>query len=70
MSLERIFPAHIQSIIFISIIGLLVDVYSAPTADFMANYVSQVELTKICTEFLGYVGIAIGKDWDAFKKIG
>ena len=47
MSLERIFPAHIQSIIFISIIGLLVDVYSAPTADFMAHYVSQVELTNL-----------------------
>ena len=70
MSLERIFPVHIPSIIFISIIGLLVAIPGSPTADFVAHYVSQVELTTICTAFLGYVGIAIGKNWDEFKRIG
>ena len=70
MSLERICPVHIQSIIFISIIGLIVAIPGVPTADFVARYVSQVELTTICTAFLGYVGIAIGKDWDEFKRIG
>lgn len=70
MSLERIFPVHIPSIIFISIIGLIVAIPGSPTADFVAHYVSQVELTTICTAFLGYVGIAIGKDWEEFKRIG
>ncbi|WP_405275627.1 DUF3100 domain-containing protein [Methanobrevibacter sp.] len=70
MALERVCPGHIQSIIFISIIGLLVSIPGAPTANFVAHYVSQVELTTICTAFLGYVGIAIGKDWDEFKRIG
>ena len=60
----------IQSIIFISIIGLILAIPGVPTADFIARYVSQVELTTICTAFLGYVGIAIGKDWDEFKRIG
>jgi hypothetical protein len=41
-----------------------------PTSDFLAHYISQVELTTICTAFLAYVGISIGKDWDSFKKIG
>ena len=70
MALERVCPVHIQSIIFISIIGLIVAIPGVPTADFVAHYVSQVELTTICTAFLGYVGIAIGKDWDEFKRIG
>ena len=70
MALERVCPVHIQSIIFISIIGLIVAIPGVPTADFVARYVSQVELTTICTAFLGYVGIAIGKDWDEFKRIG
>ena len=70
MCLERICPGHIQSIIYISIIGLLIAMPGVPTADFVTHYVSQVELTTISTAFLGYVGISIGKDWDAFKKIG
>ena len=70
MSLERIIPVHIPSIIFISLIGLFVAIPGVPTADFVAQYVSQVELTTICTAFLGYVGIAIGKDWEEFKRIG
>ena len=70
MALERVCPVHIQSIIFISIIGLLIAIPGMPTADFVAHYVSNVELTTICTAFLGYVGVSIGKDWDEFKKIG
>ncbi len=70
MSLERVFPVHIPSIIFISLIGLLVAIPGTPTSEFVSQYVSQVELTTICTAFLGYVGIAIGKDWDEFKRIG
>ena len=70
MSLERISPFHIPSIIFISVIGLIVAIPGVPTAEFVGHYASQIELTTICTAFLGYVGIAIGKDWDAFKKIG
>ena len=70
MTLERVSPIHIPSIVFISIIGLLIAIPGMPTADLVAHYVSNVELTTICTAFLGYVGISIGKDWEEFKKIG
>ena len=70
MALERVFPVHIPSIVFISLIGLLVSIPGAPTAEFVTHYVSQVELTTICTAFLAYVGISIGKDWEEFKRIG
>ena len=70
MSLERVFPVHIPSIVFISLIGLLISIPGVPTADFVTHYVSQVELTTICTAFLAYVGVSIGKDWEAFKRIG
>ena len=70
MSLERIIPWNIQSIIYISLIGIFVAIPGVPTADFIVHYVSQIDLTTICTAFLGYVGIAIGNDWEEFKKIG
>ena len=70
MSLERLIPWNIQAIIYISLIGIFVAIPGVPTADFIVHYVSQIELTTICTAFLAYVGIAIGNDWEEFKKIG
>ena len=70
MSLERIVPGNIQSLIFISLIGIILAVPGVPTADFIVHYVSQIELISIVTAFLGYVGIAIGNDWEEFMKIG
>lgn len=70
MSLERIIPKNIQSIIYISLIGIIVAIPGMPTANFVIHYVSQIDLSTICTAFLAYVGIAIGNDWEEFKKIG
>ena len=70
MSLERIVPGNIQSLVFISLIGILVAIPGVPTSDFMIHYVSNIELISIVTAFLGYVGIAIGNDWEEFMKIG
>ncbi len=70
MSLERIIPLNIQSIIYISLIGIIIAIPGVPTSNFIIHYVSQVNLATICTAFLAYVGIAIGNDWGEFKKIG
>ncbi len=70
MSLERAIPWNIQSIIYISLIGILVAIPGVPTSGFVLHYVSQINLATICTAFLAYVGIAIGNDWGEFKKIG
>ena len=70
MSLERIVPYNIQSIIYISLIGIIIAIPGVPTSNFVIHYVSQINLATICTAFLAYVGIAIGNDWGEFKKIG
>lgn len=68
--LERYIPYNISSIVYISLIGLILSVPGSPSSEFIIHYVSKIELVSICTVFLGYVGIAIGKDWNKFKKIG
>ena len=70
MSLERLIPYDIQSIIYISLIGIIIAIPGVPTSSFVMHYVSQINLATICTAFLAYVGIAIGNDWGEFKKIG
>ncbi len=70
MVLERELPFNVSSIIYISLIGLILSLPFMPTSEIIVYYVSQIDLTVICTVFLAYVGIAVGKDWDKFKKIG
>lgn len=68
--MERELPFNISSILYISIIGIIIAFPGMPTSKFVLHYVSQVELLSIVTVFLAYVGIGMGKSWDEFKALG
>ena len=68
--MERKLPFNISSILYISVIGILVAFPGMPTSDFVLYHVSHVELLAIVTVFLAYVGIGMGKSWDEFKALG
>ena len=68
--MERELPLNISSIIYISVIGIILAFPSMPTSDAIIYYVSQVELLSIVTVFLAYVGIGMGKSWGEFKAMG
>ena len=68
--MERNLPWDISSILYISIIGIVLAFPGMPTSEFVLHYVSQVELLSIVTVFLAYVGIGMGKSWDEFKALG
>lgn len=68
--LERELPFNISSIIYISVIGIVLAFPAMPTSDMLLYYVSKVELLSIVTVFLAYVGIGMGKSWSEFKALG
>ena len=68
--MERELPFNISSILYISIIGIIIAFPGMPTSEMVLYYVSQVELLAIVTVFLAYVGIGMGKSWDEFKALG
>ena len=68
--LERYLPFNISSILYISVIGILISFPGMPTSEFVLYYVSKIELLAIVTVFLAYVGIGMGKSWDEFKALG
>lgn len=70
MLLERYVPLNISSIVYISMLGLILSLPFMPTSSIIVYYVSKVELLAIVTVFLAYVGIGMGKNWDQFKKMG
>ncbi len=68
--MERELPLNISSIIYISVIGIVLAFPAMPTSDPIIYYVSQVELLSVVTVFLAYVGIGMGKSWGEFKAMG
>ena len=68
--MERYLPLNVSSILYISVMGIVLAFPGMPTSDFVLHYVSQVELLSIVTVFLAYVGIGMGKSWDEFKALG
>ncbi|MCQ2978133.1 MAG: DUF3100 domain-containing protein [archaeon] len=70
MAIERIVNVNIPSLVYISLIGIILSIPQMPTSSIMSYYVSSIDLSVICTAFLAYVGIAIGNDWDKFVKMG
>ncbi len=68
--MERYLPFNISSIIYISVMGIILAFPGMPTSGFVLHYVSQIELLSIVTVFLAYVGIGMGKSWDEFKALG
>lgn len=68
--MERYIPLNISSILYISVIGIVLAFPGMPTSEFVLYYVSQIELLAIVTVFLAYVGIGMGKSWDEFKALG
>ena len=68
--MERELPFNISSIIYISVMGIVLAFPGMPTSDIVSYYVSQVELLSIVTVFLAYVGIGMGKSWNEFKALG
>ena len=68
--MERYLPFNVSSILYISIIGIVLAFPGMPTSEIVLYYVSHVELLAIVTVFLAYVGIGMGKSWDEFKALG
>ena len=68
--MERKLPLNISSIIYISVIGIIIAFPTMPTSEVVSYYVSKVELLSIVTVFLAYVGIGMGKSWNEFKALG
>lgn len=68
--LRDLIPINFPSIAYISIIGVLVSMPWVPGADKIVEWTSEVQLLALATPILAYAGIAIGRSWTDFMKLG
>lgn len=68
--LRELIPLNFPSIAYISIIGVIVSMPWMPGAVKVAEWTNEVELLALATPILAYAGIAIGRSWTDFVKLG
>lgn len=69
--LAKIIPVKIPAIVYISIIALVISLPACGSvADFVYKSTAKIHTLGLCSGILAYSGVAIGKNWEEFKKIG
>jgi len=68
--LGKIIPFQIPAVAYISLIAIIVSIPGVPGAEKVVEWTSQVNMLAICTPILAYAGIAIGRSWADFRKLG
>lgn len=65
-----VIPGKVPSIIWITLIGILLAMPWSPTSATVAEFANKVEMLPLATPILAYAGVTMGKNWDDFKRIG
>ncbi len=69
LSLNYLLP-KVPSVLFISLIGLLIASPFSPVSEAVIQWTAQVELMALATPILAYAGVVVGRDWKDFTRIG
>lgn len=68
--LRDLIPINFPSIAYISIIGVIVSMPCFPGSAKVVEWTNEVQLLALATPILAYAGIAIGRSWTNFMKLG
>ncbi|MEC5424330.1 hypothetical protein QGM71_12590 [Virgibacillus sp. C22-A2] len=68
--LNKIIPWNFPSVAYIAIIGVIVSMPWMPGSELVVTWTNEVQLLALATPILAYAGIAIGRSWTDFMKLG
>lgn len=68
--LGEVIPWKVPAIVYISLLAIIVSMPNMPGSTYIVQWTSEVNLLALTTPVLAYAGIAIGRSWTDFAKIG
>ncbi|MGV2623144.1 UNVERIFIED_CONTAM: hypothetical protein N8J90_18225 [Halobacillus marinus] len=68
--LGKVLPGSIPSVAYVAIVGVLFSMPWMPGSDYIVDATNEVNLLALTTPILAYAGIAIGRSWADFAKLG
>lgn len=70
LSLNYLIPWNIPTVVYISLIGMLVAIPASPISEPVIYWSNKVSLMALCTPILAYAGVVVGRDWKDFTSVG
>lgn len=70
LALTNYLPIKIPAVVWISLIALIATTPIFPGNGWIVEQTSKIDFMAIATPILAYAGLSLGKDIDAFKKLG
>ncbi|MFS0646600.1 hypothetical protein [Siminovitchia sp. 179-K 8D1 HS] len=70
LALANYLPIKIPAVVWISFIALITTTPIFPGNGWIVEQTSKIDFMAIATPILAYAGLSLGKDIDAFKKLG
>src|SRR5690625_2923223 len=68
--LKKIIPLNIPSVVYVIAVGILASIPQLPWGGYVVSMTQNIELLAIATPILAYAGIAIGRSWTDFTRMG
>ncbi|MEW9501116.1 hypothetical protein [Jeotgalibacillus marinus] len=68
--IQKVLPYKIPSVAYIAIIGIIISMPGVPGSSYIVTWTNEVDLLALTTPILAYAGIAIGRSWTDFVKLG
>ena len=68
--LQHVLPVNIPSVAYIGIIGILLSMPVMPGSEYVVKWTENINILALATPILAYAGIAIGRSWTDFVKLG
>ena len=68
--MKRLLPLNIPSVVYVIAIGIVASLPETPWGGIVVSMTQNIELLAIATPILAYAGIAIGRSWTDFTKMG
>lgn len=68
--LHALIPVNFPSVAYISIIAVIISMPWMPGSELVVKWTSEINLLALTTPILAYAGIAIGRSWADFVKLG
>ncbi|MFB1081767.1 hypothetical protein [Jeotgalibacillus sp. JSM ZJ347] len=68
--IQKALSYKIPSVAYIAIIGIVLSMPWMPGSSIVVKWTSEVQLLALTTPILAYAGIAIGRSWTDFVKLG
>ncbi|WP_244153555.1 hypothetical protein [Halobacillus karajensis] len=67
---REILPFKMPAIVYMGVIGIIISLPSMPGSELIIKWTEEVNTLALTTPILAYAGIAVGRSWTDFAKLG